>query len=393
MSDGPNATGPSRSLVRREPPDAPRGVPAPPWLAARARPRQALPAPRFDQVLVGILWVNLLAVAAIAVKLLPLAQVPQVACAALAVGAGIGLGVSRARHRHWLVRFGWVVAGFALAAAAWWFVPALGGMNRWMATREADRCLTELAAMPVGDGRAYQANRAAREAVLAQFPEYEERFEDPAREWEAESLRRWEADLAGLPPGDLPGLDALRRAYDPLLNDRLEEAELGWFDQTYARSRPGDFAAARSLRTACRSGERWDRSVRSWEDAWANRTVDAALAQSERSLAAEPVRSSTRLHELAGELRSMGTFKAAQAKLTSARQRAFRAALAGGQRKARELAQQERYPPAAAAAQQLKEQLEAEARALGLERPLEQFSEGYGFLADLARQAGKGDAK
>src|SRR5262249_636409 len=198
-----------------------------------------------------------------------LAQAPQSAGGRRPAGRGWGAGIRAAGNRHWLFRILCVAVGLGLAAGAWWFVPALGGMNLWTAEHEGTRLLAELETMPIGDGKAYQANLAAREAIVTQFPAFENRFEGPAKTWLVRSLDQWEKDLARLPAGNLAGLEELRSGYDPFLSVGLESAELAWFERTYAALKPGDFKTARTVRAHLRKHEFWAKQTRSWEEAWA----------------------------------------------------------------------------------------------------------------------------
>ncbi len=131
MPSNPNPLERSR-LAKRPPPftdSPPLPAPRPPWMPSLARPKREVPTLRLDHILLAILLVNLLVLGAIAIKHLGITQSPQIICMVVAIAFGLVLGVTRARLRHVVVRIWWVVLGVGLAAAAWWFVPTIGGLN------------------------------------------------------------------------------------------------------------------------------------------------------------------------------------------------------------------------------------------------------------------------
>jgi hypothetical protein len=338
-----------------------------------------------------ILLVNLVALGAIAIKYLSLVQAPQIVCMVVAVGVGLTLGISWARLRHWSIRAALIAGGLVVAAAAWWFVPTFAGINRWTAENEARRLHAELETMPVGDGVAYQANLEARDRLLAEFPDLGSRFEEISRAWEEQSYEDWKKRLETLAPGDVEGLKKLRDSYAVLHNADLEEAELAWFGRTYTDMTPGDIAVARAARSAIRSHPYWTKQIETWEGAWAARTVAEAVAKAESRLSSDPARASADLHQLAMDLKSLAPHENVQQKLMTARRQAFQASMAATQRQALRLMRDEQYQAASAEVLKLKNELSGEAEALGLDTELAQIVDGYGFLADLARQAGQPD--
>jgi CHASE3 domain sensor protein len=94
---------------------------------------------------------------------------------------------------------------------------------------------------------------------------------------------------------------------------------------------------------------------------------------------------------LARNLSSLAPHDEAQKKLIKARRKAFQASVAAAQREALALVQKDRFQAASAVVQNLKKELASEAKDLGTEREkqLTQVVDSYGFLADLALQAGR----
>jgi hypothetical protein len=353
-----------------------------------------VPALRIDHFLLGILLINLVVVGAIAIKQLGVTQAPQVVSIVVALAIGLSLGISWARTWHGAVRAAIITLGIAAAVAAWWFVPTLAGINRWTAEHETRRLVAELGTIPVGDGVKFAANVDARQKLIDEFPEFAARFEEPSKAWESASLAEWTRKLDEAAPGDIAAITALREAYKGFEHVvELEEAELVWFSGTYSEMKPGDIAAAQAVRAAAREHPYWSKQINTWEDAWAMRTVTDAVAETDRFVATDPIRASVRLHQLAEELSSLSPHDKPQAKLASARRNAFQASLAATQRKALDLARREKYQEADAATRDLDKHLRSEATALGLESELARIVDSYGFLADLAKQAGKSDPR
>lgn len=128
------------------------------------------------------------------------------------------------------------------------------------------------------------------------------------------------------------------------------------------------------------------------EQDWLDRHVGAAVARAGTLLATDPGRASTELQQLDRSLQKGRWYATVKGRLLKARQDALQAQLVAGKRECKAMVAQERYQEAAAAAERLSAMLESEARAVGMEKDLA-FREGYGFLADLARQAGKAAPK
>src|SRR5262249_4243623 len=160
----------------------------------------------------------------------------------------------------------------------------------------------------------------------------------------------------------------LRHGYQPYLNARpealnarLEQSELAWFDRTYQALAPGDFTTARAVRANVPAKESWVKQIRSWEEAWAGRTVADAVAKSRPLMASDPTRASALLRQVAKDLKTLDKHDAAQEELLAARRQAFHACLQGAQREASDLVRQDRFQAAAALAARLKKDLSPEA--------------------------------
>jgi hypothetical protein len=265
-------------------------------------------------------------------------------------------------------------------------------MNRWTAEHEAQRLLAQLESLPIGDGNSYHANQESRLRLTMEYPELESRFEVPAKAWEYASVEEWTNQLNVLEPGDLAGLEKLRNRYATFTDPNLDEAELAWFGRTYDEMKPGDLVAAKATRAVARPDLAWARPIRAWEEAWTVRTITQAVAEAESNTEKNPVDASLRLHELAKALSELGIQEKAMTRLRTERRQTLRASMATAQRDALALLRQGKYQAAADVCLRLKSQLAPEAKLLDMDAEMLQIVDSYGFLADLARQAGKSDS-
>jgi hypothetical protein len=251
----------------------------------------------------------------------------------------------------------------------------------------------DLEHLPVGDGKAYLTNREARDRLTSQFPEFEPAFSQPARVWEERSLDHWERELDKLPAGDLAGMESLRAHYEPFLEARLEEAELQWFERSYGALKADEIEPAAALRLAGRPHDLWEDKLGDWEDQWSSRAAAAAIKDAKPYLETDPMRASRNLRQFAIDLRPFKHSAKAVKALHAARREAFKAVLHRAQEQACTHVADEQYQTAADLANRLSTEMEREAKDLGVEGQLESFREGFGFLADLARQAKKSDSR
>jgi hypothetical protein len=360
-----------------------------PWPVVTT-PRNQPPGIRSDRWLFAILLVNAIAVALIALKKLSWSHAPQIGTVLAVVALGLWLGISAARNWHWMLRLFIVALGLGLGAVAWFVVPTTGGLSVWAGQLEAQRLLTELESLPIGDGVHYQENMEARQRLVTQFPQYKDLFQVLDANWNEKSRVQWQTDLDKLAVGDLAGLGNLRRSYEAFLNPGLRAAETAWFERTYRSLAPGDFAAARRLRELTRAREDLVEPARTGEAEWAGRTVAAVLAETSELMAEDPGRASTRLQQAARDLAAFDKYDIPQTNLLTARRQAFRACLEGAQREARTLIEDNRFQALAGVGQRMN-QFQEEARAVGAAAELAQFMDSCAFVADLARAAEKAD--
>ncbi len=247
--------------------------------------------------------------------------------------------------------------------------------------------------MPIGDGTAYEANLAAQQRLIAEFPELAVGFEESTKAWEQLSVDEWKRQLRELPPGDFTSFKTLRDNYTKVPGGELDDEELNWFKRTYDAMKSGDIDAARAARAVLRSDPYWAKQVQRWEESWATRTIADAITKAESRAKSDPIGASGKLHEIAMDLAQLGLQEKALAKLKVQRMQTFQAGLAATQREALDLLKKGRYQSALAVTEKLKKELANEAKALRQETELAQLVDSYGFLADLARQAGKSDPK
>jgi hypothetical protein len=362
-----------------------------PWRPAEPGPLKR--APQLSEKANGpppllvVLGISLVLLGAIAFAQLSFSHAPRILSALLLVGLGAGAAISAARPWGWCERLGCLSAGVGLAALAWWFVPTTEGLSLWSAQRGADRLVAELEAMPACDTTGYLKGSAEREQLIAQFPEYRQLLQRPADAWIEWSVRKWKDDLGNVPEQDFAALETLRASYQPVLNAALEAAEWDWFERTYLHLKPGDFAAAGHARASTRPKESWTERVRSWEEGWAGRTVDAAIAEAEPFMKSDPARASAQLRLTAGKLTSLGDYSAPQRKLWQVRQRAVQWRLEAARRAVQKLVAADDYQAAADLAKRLEEECGQEAQAVELAADLKRFQESCAFLTELASRA------
>jgi hypothetical protein len=366
----------------------PPGVdrPAPP--VPSQSDRHPLPAPQKSRPpVLLILGVGLAVLALIAFTQLPVSHGPRILAALLLLGIGTGVAITAVHKGGWRVRLSCLGAGVGLAVLAWWFVPTTGGLSLWSARRGADRLVTELEQLPAGDAAGCLKWRPEQEQLVTQFPEFRERLQQAADAWTARSVKKWQGDLGNLPAQDYAGLETLRASYRPFRNEALEAAEREWLERTFLHLGPGDYAAAAGARGCARPNEPWTTSVRTWEERWAGRTVDAAVADVEPLLKNDPARASNQLQAAARDLAAFGKYPAAQNKLLLARRQAFRSRLEAARREVLTLLSKDQYEAAADLAKRLGEDAGPEAQFVGQGADLKDFQDSCAFWAELSARA------
>ena len=390
MPFNPNPLEPWRAVRGESARDTRWGSPAPgPW---RGSPRTPpTPGLRADLLLLAVLLFNLALVGAVALKKFSISHAPQVGSVFGLMALGLWLGISGARNRHGLLRLSVVAVAVGLSVAAWLFIPTTGGLSWWAAQHEAMRLRAELESLRPGDSGRFQENEEARSRLVAQFPEYKDLFPQAEAAWLAKSAWKWEEEVNALPAGDLAGLEASRRSYHAFPSQRPREAERAWFERTYQGLAAGDWQTAARLRKLAAGADDLSEAARSGEVQWIARTAEEALAQSDPLFRSDPVRASAQLQQVT---RALGPFEPPEATrltLATARRRAALACLELTRTRVRAAVEEDRFQTAAAEARRVRDQMQEEARALGLTGELRQLVEGCEFLADLARAAGKSD--
>jgi hypothetical protein len=330
------------------------------------------------------LGVCVVVAAVVAFTQLPAAQAPRILTALLLLAIGTGAAVTTFHKRGWRVRLACLGVGVVSAVLAWWFVPTTGGLNLWSAGRDADRLATELDQLPAGDGTGFLKRRAEQEPLVAQFPEFRQRLQQASDAWIERSMTKWQGELGDLTDQDYAGLETRRESYRPFLNETLEAAEREWLKRTFLHLRPGDYAAAARARGCARPNGRWADPVRTWEEGWAGRTVDAVAAEVEPLLKNDPARASTQLQAAARDLAAFGKYPAAQDKLLLARRQAFRSRLNAAWRELQTLLMKDQCEAAADLAKQFGEDAGREAQFVGQADDLKRFQDSCAFLAELS---------
>src|SRR5262249_20470081 len=216
-------------------------------------------------------------------------------------------------------------------------------------------------------------------------------IENAERAWVERSIDRWEGDLGRLAAQNHKGLKWLRESYDAFLDPRLEQAELVWLERTYKNVPPGDFRAVRMARSSARDGAGWAAKVHTWETEWAGRTVEAALKRLTSLMQAEHAQASAQLGQLTRGLEALGDYPPAHQSLLAARGQVVRSRQEVAKKEFQALVLVDRFQAAADAARRLEEEWREEARVVGMADDLLKLRDGYAFLADLARKAGKPD--
>jgi hypothetical protein len=266
-------------------------------------------------------------------------------------------------------------------------------MNLFSAWRGANRLTTEIEKLPSCETADFLEWRAQQARLVAQFPQFGERRQLTCDAWIDRSVRQWQGELGNLPEQDYAGLETLRARYHPFLNETLEVAERKWLERTFLHLRPGDYAAAAGARGCARPNEPWTTSVRTWEEGWAGRTVDAAVAAVEPLLKNDPARASNQLQAVAQDLAAFGKYPAPQNWLLLARRQAFRSRLDAAQGEVRTLLAKDQCEAADDLAKRLGEDAGREAQFVGLADDLKVFQNHCAFWAELSARAKQPGAK
>src|SRR5437016_4737719 len=145
--------------------------------------------PRPSPIVLGGILVLLLVIGLLVLKSHPEGHLARVVCTfgALFVGMTGAFGPSRARSLA--VRLFGLSLGILLAMAAWWFVPAAGGLSLWAAQRQTERQLTELASLPAGAVAQVRDLQEARKELGAQFPKFQSELENAESAWFSRAVK------------------------------------------------------------------------------------------------------------------------------------------------------------------------------------------------------------
>jgi hypothetical protein len=379
---------------------------------------------------------------AVAFLRLPAGHAARVWATAAALALGMVLAVAP-RRWNWSVRLAAAVGAVGVAALAWLFVPTAGGLSLWSAHARSEELLDQLHALKPGDAAGFLKESADRQSLTDQFPEFaapleeaenswlrrsgarwEKEFKDLAardvpgleklrdrhssylnkkrfravrerlvaaeRDWTERSVRAWVGDLEQLDPGKVAAFERLRESYVTFSDDRLNRAELDWLVRSCRGLEPGDFKGLARLRRVAPPEQRQAEGLRSAEAVWAQRTAAVVLVEVNPLLKSDPARASTRLRQAARDLEE---FPAARDLLRPARRKALTAQVDATYRQVYQLVTADptrnRSREVAAAADRLVADLDAEARALGLDRTLNDFRKKCEFLAKLSRSAAR----
>lgn len=321
---------------------------------------------------------------------LPASHFPRVLGAMLLTGVGLVAGVGVAR-RKW-VRVLCLGAALALAVLVWFFMPTTRGMNWWTARHETHRLADMVNALPDCDVAAFLAGRDDRDRFMSHFPEFRAPVQEAVDAWQQRSVSQWQVELERLDVADLPSFQQLRERYDPFFDSRLEEFEIAWLDRAWGKIPAGDFQAVQKVRALSRSSDAWVQYTRGWEATWADRTAQAAIAQTEPLLAVNPALASARLRQTTLDLRNLmqpGTLN----RLLAARRRAYLNHWDKVRNRVREDILAERYQAAARNAKQFQAETFDEAKLHGVDAEVVGFQKSCDFWPALARVANKPDPK
>jgi hypothetical protein len=185
----------------------------------------------------------------------------------------------------------------------------------------------------------------------------------------------------------------------------LRQAEGRWLDATVAAvlADPEAGATKEPAATFARIAEArslyadWfaahpgaERNLAAGEGRFLQAVVDRAVGEAERLRG--PMAASVLLHKTAAVCAApLQRHPGPADRLREARRKAVQAALDAARREARGLIERDRFQAAAAVAERLHKELRDDAEAVGGADALIRFRDECGYLADLARQAGKAD--
>jgi hypothetical protein len=300
---------------------------------------------------------------------LPDGHTLRIVCALLPLALGFSIAIAVAPN--WSARLACVAGSLLLAALAWCFVPAAGGLSLWSAYREPGHLVAQLESLEVEDLAGYRQVRAAGAELQVQFPElglgdHAQRIDAAGSAWRDRAGTAATAQLEMIPLADgraflagRPAREDLGREF-PELRPQLEGAEKAWVE----------------------------RCIGNWDGELAKLTArdkegpipPAAYAQK-----------SARLRQLSQELAALAKYSPAQERLLAVWRRVFQARLEIARQELQELLAGDRFQAAADAAGQLEVEWKAEAHLVGMADELDRFHASYAFLADLARRAGRPD--
>jgi hypothetical protein len=273
-------------------------------------------------------------------------------------------------------------------------------------------------------------------------------LEEAENAWLKRSVAKWEDDLKKLPVQNLKPLLALHGAAQPVLSepkpkelrDRMAQAELGWLERrvafheeelnklpvqqfeqfktmradhgtmpdlglldvplrvrlataekdwivrTFDSLPPGDYKAAGKTRDYCPAEHREGPRIRDAEEAWASRTADAVMQQAQQLLAKSPLKASSLLSQAAKDLAAFGDFAAVQDRLRKERRLAVAGRVKAAQIEFQQWIKVDRDEEVNDVANRLVQDIAPEAKAVGLEKPVNDFCAACRLWAELANK-------
>jgi len=343
---------PAPSAPRKRPPEAKRQRPAP-----SSAPSTAAAPLRSDQKVVLGLYFVLGVLGLVGLGWLGGTHLPRVFLTLLAVAVGCTIGLWVAHRRGWYTRLGWIAVGLALAGVAGWFVPTTGGVTLWSAYRQMD----ELSALPASDVPGYVRGAQQRRQLVAEFPTFADDVTSAENAWFRRTVdaaiedadRQLETD----PHKALAALRQLSRELAKLPHYALVQDEL-------------EAARRRALQTCEKA------ALEEVDDLLGKKQFDAVAKRGafwEGELGAEDV-----------AVQANADWRK---ELLPKRRQALRARLETARKEINGMVEKERYQAVAKLGVKLARDLGDEAKAVGMDKDLDDLCVSCEVFGRLARQA------
>src|SRR5262249_53627547 len=205
------------------------------------------------------------------------------------------------------------------------FGPAIAQAEADWAERTCKWCEEELQKMAPADSAAFGEHRWARRLVKRYFPAPGIRLDQAEQAWLDKSAVVWVEALGKLPVQNHGARQQLRKQYAEFPRDDVGRAERAWLERAYAGLKPGDAGGLGNIRQSVAGHmDLWPGAAdftRPWEIAWADRTTQAALADSGKVAKENLAAASALVKKTADGLVQLGDFPDAQRSLTEERRR------------------------------------------------------------------------